>query len=1186
MPEPTDAEITAMLAGPGPTPAPSPTPAPQPTPATPPITIGGRMADMVDSVNSGIGLAVHETAMAASSLGAAALRPGEWAANTLLGTDYHIGDEANTAVHEWDAGQRQIDGSAYQPKTVIGGVTQGITQFLTGFGEVSMTLRAQKAIQGLGSLQKAVVVGAGADAIAFDPHQARLSNLVQDLEEGHPYLKDPITSFLASNPDDSDAVGRLKNAMEGMAAGVVIDKAVKALSAIKRYASDYKSKGAAKAEEALQKAHEEAQSADSSPQSSKGTQGNPESPIVDSSPSGTKAEVPPVDAPAGLDAKGSPGDTPVGFLPDDHVNFKKENEKAPNAPLLDDAAKAAVLKNIKDNPDWLSQGFVNTERSGFNYRRMDGPDGAKLAMEELAPLLPQKHLTLREIEGHASDMGMDAGFAERIINSGNVKAKDAAAMVVAGKRIFQSLARDTSDLARRIGTFPQRAEGEVVDAATAALEKASHDEFAKMLQRTADFQVSLKNLQGDSARAVTAGRIRTADSFSADELKAIAASNGDLAALLPIIKEKPLWVRLMNAHHQLWINSLLSGPRTHIRNIVSNSLNTLALPTERVMGGLITGNGAMMKEGANLALGVAQAFKDSIRMAVKVSGMPQILRGEKDAWKNTGRSLLDEGNSKLASHGPAISTENFKSFEDTATGTLINGFGHMANIPSRLLTTADEFFKQINYRAHVTSAAMTAGQRKGLKGKDLSNYIADRLHGSMDENGAARTNYGDGIYKVKDDEYAQALDYARRSTFTSKAEAGSFLKWLETGTNNHPYLKLILPFVRTPVNIMKAAAIRTPVLNLASKKYREALSGRLGERARADAHGQMAIGVSLYAASVTLAMEGLVTGKGPSDPKEMATLQQSGWQPYSFKVGGSFISFQGMDPLGMFFGIAGDFADGSAHMSEADRHNVVGAMAISIAQNITSKTYLQGLTQVMDALSSPDKKMESFLRSRLGSYVPSALNQTAGLVPGGADPYTREARTYLDTVLARLPGFSQMLPPKRNVFGEAITARQGLGPDSISPFFTSTLSTDPAKLELARLSHAISPPSQSIGKLDLTQFKNLKGQDFYDRWQEQLTSMKLGRYTLKERLDNLVTSEHYAKIRANESDALSVNEDPRTLQEVRAIVVEYRDHAKQKTLKEYPEVAQALRAQKQAGTRADAGAAIPDQLKQLLNFNK
>lgn len=53
------------------------------------------------------------------------------------------------------------------------------------------------------------------DFVAFDGQEQRLSNLIQQF----PALQNPVTQFLAADPDDNEAYGRAKNVLEGMLIG-------------------------------------------------------------------------------------------------------------------------------------------------------------------------------------------------------------------------------------------------------------------------------------------------------------------------------------------------------------------------------------------------------------------------------------------------------------------------------------------------------------------------------------------------------------------------------------------------------------------------------------------------------------------------------------------------------------------------------------------------------------------------------------------------------------------------------------------------------------------------------------------------------------------------------------------------------------------------------------------------------
>ena len=62
------------------------------------------------------------------------------------------------------------------------------------------------------------------------------------------------------------------------------------------------------------------------------------------------------------------------------------------------------------------------------------------------------------------------------------------------------------------------------------------------------------------------------------------------------------------------------------------------------------------------------------------------------------------------------------------------------------------------------------------------------------------------------DLYRRAREFSAQSTFTEQLAEGSLTKGMQTIINQHPYLRQILPFIRTPANILKQTAQMTPFL--------------------------------------------------------------------------------------------------------------------------------------------------------------------------------------------------------------------------------------------------------------------------------------------------------------------------------------------------------------------------------------
>lgn len=112
-----------------------------------------------------------------------------------------------------------------RPGGTAGQITEGVTQFLVGFIPAVRAVRLVGAARVVGSTRTYMAAGAIADATVFDPHEQRLANLVQQ----YPQLQNPVAEYLASDPNDSAAEGRLKSALEGLLFGLVLERFVRAL---------------------------------------------------------------------------------------------------------------------------------------------------------------------------------------------------------------------------------------------------------------------------------------------------------------------------------------------------------------------------------------------------------------------------------------------------------------------------------------------------------------------------------------------------------------------------------------------------------------------------------------------------------------------------------------------------------------------------------------------------------------------------------------------------------------------------------------------------------------------------------------------------------------------------------------------------------------------------------------------
>lgn len=480
---------------------------------------------------------------------------------------------------------------------------------------------------------------------------------------------------------------------------------------------------------------------------------------------------------------------------------------------------------------------------------------------------------------------------------------------------------------------------------------------------------------------------------------------------------KPRWRDKFN---ELWVNSLLSGPVTHVVNFTGNMLTTLlSLPEQALTAGigkvLRSADRAYIGEVGARVSGLGNAAVDGLKLARRAfaTGEP-----------------IDAVSKVEASHYQAI------------PGKL----GQVVRIPTRALTAADEFWKAINANAELHQLAYRKAIQEG-GGPEQWNVRYEEL-----------------LRNPSEDMVRRAQEAARYYTF--QKHLGPTGQDIQRIANNFPGAKIILPFVRTPINLLKFAGERS-IFALLMPEVRGAI--RAGGRSRDEALARLTIGSGLSAAAVMAALDGRISGGGPSDSRERAALMQSGWQPYSVRVGDQWVSYRRFDPLSMVIGAAADFAEVGRYATEKEKDDFAMNLALAVARNMTNKTWLSGLSDFFEMMSDPKRYGPGWVRRLAGSAaVPNLLNQSAQAL----DPHIRDVRTWTDAIRARVPVLSQSLPVRRDVWGEPVERGNALGPDVVSPIFRSAASHDPVRQEIARLRVPLTMPKRYMkieGKrVDLT----------------------------------------------------------------------------------------------------------------------
>ena len=586
-----------------------------------------------------------------------------------------------------------------------------------------------------------------------------------------------------------------------------------------------------------------------------------------------------------------------------------------------------------------------------------------------------------------------------------------------------------------------------------------------------DLSIAMKQLLEQRAKGVsTEELIQSLATF--DDPSSAAKFVGKIAT--------PTW---KDKFKEYYINFWLSGIKTQAINLASNTVTALSPLIEKP---LEAGIGAIRRTPDRVT------FRE---VGARVAGMRQ---GTREGLKLAAQAFKT---------GEAQSRVTRLDVQRNAIGGPV---GEVIRIPTRLLLTQDEFFKSIQRRGELNAQAFKK---------------------AFDESGGDKQKLDELFAKYKE-EPTEAMQKAaeREAEYrTFQSDLGRTGKNFQQFLAQSPTASFFIPFFKSPANLLKYAAERSPLAPLSDRWRAEIMAGG---RQRDEALAKLSLGIGATGALVSYALEGKITGSGPTDPKERAALLATGWQPYSIKVGDTYYSIGRLDPYATLFGVVADAVTAKDYMTDEEYQKALAFIPFSIASNLAEKTYLQGFTNLYESLAgdyADITTVEKFIRdTAAGLAVPNLFRQAGAAI----DPQVREANSIIKEVQNRIPVIRgntftiagtdydiNRVPNKLNVWGDPIT-RTGALPvtgrpaieqvgaisfNLLSPVGMSTTTKDPFLKEIGRLQLGVAPPKKDISlSINTGQEKPVKFKlELTDQERRQFTfaSGKLGKALIQADMD-------------------------------------------------------------------------------------
>ncbi len=781
--------------------------------------------------------------------------------------------------------------------------------------------------------------------------------------------------------------------------------------------------------------------------------------------------------------------------------IEKKAIEAADKPIVDESKVNLdqVESEAKKVEELKFSDFDTDETYQINFDMIETTDEVKAVIAETGQRLKgtidearRGVITNNELQGLADDLNMKVDVILPVLereSGGTLNAET----ILGARKVLNSSAKRITELAKKVSSK------EATDK-----ERLS---FARQIQLHNEYQTQFMGMRAEAGRALNAFGIPVGDdpvslkrlSELVDtvqggniDVMAEALANADTVAEVGKLTKLNWKEKVGGVLFENFVNSILSGVKTHVINTSGNALfQTMNLAETSIAAQI----GRFSSSEEKVIIGEAKA-----RLFGSISAFKDAL---KVGWKGLKSGEGAETSKIETKYKKMISAETLDI--SGPVGRVVDFIGATIRIPTeRMLTAEDEFFKTIARRGTLAQQAYREAMKKAEAGNLNSEQMAQLIKEYMD-------NPQESAFQKMD---AEALYQTFQNPLGEKGRAAQkFVQQI-------PGLRYLAPFMRTPINIFKAGLLERSPLAGFSRQFREDI--KTGGATRDMALARVSMG-TITMASVAVAVDsGGITGGGPSNPAARKALMATGWKPYSIvyddPITGKrqYQSYQRAEPLSYVIGATADMVEISKYMdvddetidSDEKTMRIGAAIIAGIAENTMSKTFVSGISDFTKMMEDPKRYSKNWAQRMAGAQIPfSALRRDLSKIQ---DPYLRDAWDFKEKLKATggIPGWSEDSPNRLDLYGEPIYHMNGDIMGVLSPFPNSPMTTDPVKLEVARVMTesrrvAISMPAKRIEGLKLT------NKEYYSLVSQSRSELKLSGLNFSEALRKTINSELY-----------------------------------------------------------------------------
>ena len=469
------------------------------------------------------------------------------------------------------------------------------------------------------------------------------------------------------------------------------------------------------------------------------------------------------------------------------------------------------------------------------------------------------------------------------------------------------------------------------------------------------------------------------------------------------------WSDKWNAWRYL---SMLGNPRTHIRNVLGNTAFAPVVGVKNVIGTVL---------------------ESAVQNTQRLAGKEGITRTKTIA----GNIPFTGGKTR------EFAIRDFAEVED-----ILKGGGKMN--PSDIIREKQSVFKfkPLAYLQQMNFNLLEAEDAMFLKSHYVRAMVQFMNSNKVNmETFAPETNKKDAMLLHKARDYA--IKEAQKATYRDFSQAAQAISQMSRNSGNlgSVFIEGVLPFKKTPINVLKRGVEYSPVglLETVTIGTKKLASGQINGNEFIDRLSAGLTGTGISILGFLLSKLGYVDGS-LGDEKDEKFRKSLGAQPYAIKIGNQSYTIDWLAPASMPFFVGAEMQRVAEEL-EGLNGRVIWDSAMNIMEPMTKMSMLDGLNGAISAVRYGEDPLSDLFTNAVIDYIGQAVPTLFGQIARTIDDTGRS--TYIDKNSGvpdvmqkafqknrnKIPLLSQQSVAYRDVFGRAQS-----NPSMVSRAFQNMLS--------------------------------------------------------------------------------------------------------------------------------------------------